>query len=143
MTLNRLADTAVPAIQLHGTLDFKRGGVGRIARDTNEYEPLFISAAAVVDNLRADEGWMSVKHLLWRRRRVCRGPVIDGSFCHYPDGITRYPLPEGNVLSIRVRLNLGLGLNVEYLECPTGCTHNAVSLNFRSHKRSERERAYI
>jgi hypothetical protein len=140
MTLDRLADTTVPAVQLHGALDLKSGGIGGVSRDTNEYEPLLISTAAVVDDLCADEGWMSIKHLLWRRRRVGRGPVIDSSFRHYSDGAIRYPLPEGDVLGISVGLDLGLGLNVEYLQCPTGCARNAVSITSRSHKRSERER---
>ena len=139
VTLNRLADTTVPAIQLHGTLDLKRSGVGGVSRDTNEYEPLLVGAAAVVDDLRADEGWMSVEDLLWRRGRVGRGPVKDRSFRHYSNGGVRDPLPEGDFLSVSVRLDLGFGLYVEYLECPTGCTRIAVSLTSRSRKRSERE----
>ena len=127
MTLDGLADTTVPAVQLHGALDLKRGGVGRISRNTNEYEPLLVSTAPVVDDLCADESWMSIKHLLWRRRRVGRGPVIDGGFRHYSDGVVRYPLPEGDVLSVRVGLDLGLSLDVEYLECSTGWIRDAVS----------------
>ena len=115
VTLDRLADTTIPAIQLHGAFDFERGGVGGISRNANEHEPLLVSTAAVVDYLGADEGRMPVKHLLWRRRRVGRGPVIDGSFRHYSNAGVRYPLPEGDVLSISVRLDLGLGLDVEYL----------------------------
>ena len=36
VSLNRLADTTVPAVQLHGALDLERGRVGGIARNTNE-----------------------------------------------------------------------------------------------------------
>ena len=31
VTLNRLADTAVPAVQLHGALDLERRGIGSIS----------------------------------------------------------------------------------------------------------------
>ena len=141
VTFNRLADTTVSAVQLHGALDLKCGGIGRISGDTNEYEPLLVSTAAVVDDLCADKGWMSIKHFLRRRCCVGRGPVIDGSFRHYSDGGVRYPLPEGNVLSIRMRLHFILSLDVEYLQCPTGCKRNAVSLTTHGHKRSERKSA--
>ena len=58
---------------------------------------------------------MPVEHLLRGRSRVGYGPVIDRGFRHDSDGVVRYPLPEGDVLGISVRLDLGLGLDVEYL----------------------------
>jgi len=71
---------------------------------------------------------MPVKHLLWRGSRVGHGPVKDGSFRHDSDDAVRYPLPKDDVLSIGVRLDLGLGLNIEYLQCSTGCVHSEISL---------------
>ena len=71
---------------------------------------------------------MPIEHLLWGRGRVGHGPVIDSSFCHDSDGGVRYPLPEGDVLSIGMRLDLGFGLYVEYLQCPAGCIRDTVSL---------------
>lgn len=64
MTLNRLTDTPVPTVQLHGALDLESGWVRRIASDTNKYEPFLVRAGTVVDDLRADEGRMAIKHLL-------------------------------------------------------------------------------
>lgn len=132
VSLNRLANIAFPAIQLHRALDLEGGRVCRISGNTNEYEPFLVGAAAVVDDLRTDEGRMSFEHFLRGGRCVGSGPVKDGSFCHYSDGAVRYPLPEDNVLSIRVGLNLRLSLDIEYLQCPTGCTRNAISLRPRS-----------
>lgn len=84
---------------------------------------------------------MPIEHLLWGRGRVGHGPVIDSSFRHDSDRAVRYPLPEGDVLSISVRLDLRLGLDVEYLQCPTGCTRNAISLpGLRSHTQVKRQR---
>lgn len=71
---------------------------------------------------------MPIEHLLRGRSRVGYGPVIDRGFRHQSDGAFRYPLPEGDVFSISMRLDLGLGLDVEYLQRPTGCTRNNISL---------------
>ena len=140
MSLNRLANTTFPAIQLHRALDLERGRVCRISGNANKHEPLLVRAAAVVDDLGADEGWMSIEHFLRGRRGVGSGPVEDGGLCHYSYGAVRYPLPKGDVLSIRMGLDFSLGLDVEYLQCPTGWTRNAISSRSRSHGRSKRER---
>ena len=58
---------------------------------------------------------MPIEHLLRGRSRVGYGPVVDSGFGHDSDGVFRYPPPEGDVLSISVRLDLGLGLDIEYL----------------------------
>ena len=58
---------------------------------------------------------MPIEHLLGGRRRIGHGPVVNSSFRHDSDSVVRYPLPEGDVFSISVRLDLGLGLDVEYL----------------------------
>lgn len=83
VTLDWLTDSTVPAIQLHGALDLECGGVRGISGNADEYEPLLISTAAVVDYLCANERRMSIKHFLRGRCSVCRGPVIDSGFCHY------------------------------------------------------------
>lgn len=76
MTLNRLTNTPVPAVQLHSTLHFERSRVGSVARDANKNEPFLVSAAAVVDDLCADERGMPVEDLLGRRGSVCCGPMV-------------------------------------------------------------------
>lgn len=115
MTFNRLADTAIPAVQLHRAFDLECRGVGSVPRNTDKYEPFFVSTATVVHDLCADKGWMPIKHFLRGRGRVGHSPVVDGGFSHYPNRAIRYPFPEGDLLSIRVRLDLRLGLDVEYL----------------------------
>ena len=71
---------------------------------------------------------MPIEHLLRRRSRVGHGPVIDGSVCHDSDDVVRYPLPKDDVLCISVRLDLGLGVDIEYLQCPAGYTRDKISL---------------
>lgn len=81
---------------------------------------------------------MSVEHLLRGGSRVGDGPVIYSGFRHDSDSVIRYPLPEGDVLGVSVRLDLGFGLDVEYLQCPTGYTRNTISLlrSRKSYRRS-------
>lgn len=50
VNLNRLADAALLAVELHGALDFERGRVGGVIRDANEDHPLLDSRDAVVDD---------------------------------------------------------------------------------------------
>ena len=128
VTINRLADATVPTVELHGAFDPERGRVGIVCRNTDEHQPLLVSTAAVVDYLRPGKTLMSIEQFLRGRRHICHGPVIDGSFCHYPDGIFRYPLPESDVLGMHVGLDLGLGNHVKYLHCPTSCTRNTVNV---------------
>lgn len=64
MSLDWLADAPLPAVKLHGTLDLERRRIRRVARDTNEDEPLFITTCPVVDDLRANECGMTVEDLL-------------------------------------------------------------------------------
>ena len=122
---------------MHAALDLEGGWIGRISGNTNEHEPFLVGTAAVVDNLRADKGCVPVEYLLGRGGRVGGGPVVDGRFCHDSDGVVRYPLPEDNLLRVGVRFNLGLCLDVEYLQRPTGCTRNVVSQQSRSYDRSK------
>ena len=70
---------------------------------------------------------MPVEHLLRWRSCVGYGPMINRGLRHDSDGAFRYPLPEGDVLSISVGFDLGLGLDIEYLQCPTGCARSTIS----------------
>ena len=87
---------------------------------------------------------MPIENLLRGRRRVGHGPMVDRSFRHDSDGGVRYPLPEGDVLGISVGLDLCLGLDVEYLQGPTGCTGGVISLlSSRSHGIREKRKHAI
>ena len=63
---------------------------------------------------------MAVEDLLRRRRRVGDGPVVDSSLGDEAKRRVAYPLPEGDVLVVDVRLDLLLGLNIEDLERAAG-----------------------
>ena len=63
---------------------------------------------------------MSVKHLD-RRRFSLNRPVEHSSICDNPDNRRANPFPESDILRHRVRLDLGLELNVENLELVSGC----------------------
>ena len=58
---------------------------------------------------------MPIEHLLRGRCRVGHGPVEDSSLRHNSNNVVRYPFPKDDVFSISVGLDLGLGLDVEYL----------------------------
>lgn len=118
MALNRLADTPISAVELHGSLDLERGGVGGISRDTDEDQPLLVRCYTVVDDLSTVESWMAVEDLLWRRVWVCDGPVVHRSVRDHSNGRLRNPLPKNDIFVVDMRFHLLLGLNVEYLQCP-------------------------
>lgn len=120
VTLDRLAHSPLATVELDRALDLERGGVGSVARDTNENKPLLIGRCAVVDDLRADKGWMAVEDLLRRGRRVGNGPVVHCGLRHEAEGRVVDPLPEDNVLVIDVRLDFLLRLDVKHLKCATG-----------------------
>lgn len=63
MSLDRLTDSTLARVELHRALDLESSGVGRVAADANENEPLLIGSDAVVDDLVASEGSMTVEHL--------------------------------------------------------------------------------
>jgi len=58
---------------------------------------------------------MPIEHLLRGRRRVGHRPVEDSGLRHNSDDGVRYPLPKDDVFGISMGLDLGLGLDVEYL----------------------------
>ena len=86
MTFNRLADSPLPAVQLDRTLDLERGRVRGVAGDANQDEPFLVGTSAVVDDLRADECWMTVEDLLWGRGRVGDGPMVYSSLGDKAEG---------------------------------------------------------
>ena len=58
---------------------------------------------------------MPVKDLDWLGVPL-HAPVIHRGFGHQGDHVLRYPLPEDHIVDHRVRLHLGLHLDVEYLQ---------------------------
>ena len=54
-----------------------------------------------------DFGWLAV---------TLHGPVVDGGLRHQGDHVLGDPLPEDDVIRHRVRLHLGLHLDIEYLQ---------------------------
>ncbi len=121
VAFNGLTDTTVPAVKLHGTLDFECRGIGGVSRYTNEDQPFLVGRRAIIDNLGATKRRMAVKYLLRRRSLVCYRPVVD---CRVGDDTNSgvvYPCPVDDVFGAHVGFDLLLGLDVEYLECATGC----------------------
>ena len=63
---------------------------------------------------------MPVKDLDWLGVPL-HAPVIHRGFGHQGDHILRYPLPEDHIVDHRVRLHLGLHLDVEDLKSLLCC----------------------
>ena len=63
---------------------------------------------------------MPVKDLDWLGVPL-HAPVIHRGFGHQGDHILRYPLPEDHIVDHRVRLHLGLHLDVEDLKRLLSC----------------------
>ena len=70
VTLDRLTNTTLAAVQLDVALDFESRGVGRVAGDANQDQPLFVCSRTVVDNLRANKSGMAIEDFLRRGSRV-------------------------------------------------------------------------
>lgn len=66
MSLNRLANTALFAVQLHRTLDLKRGRICRVSCNTNKDHPLLVARDTVVNDLSSSQCGMAIEHLLRR-----------------------------------------------------------------------------
>lgn len=64
VTLDRLTNTPIPAVQLHRPLDLERGRICGISSNSNQDKPLLICAGTVVDDLGADQRGMSVEDFL-------------------------------------------------------------------------------
>ena len=120
MTLDRLTNASLLAIQLHGTFDLERGRIGAIARNTDDDEPFLIGSDSVVDDLCAGESCVSVKYFLRRGRGVRDRPVVHRGVGDHAYGCVGYPLPKDDVFIIGMRLDLLLGVNVKNLQCPPG-----------------------
>lgn len=102
MTLDGLANAAVSAIELHCALDLERRRTGGVSGYANKHEPLFIRGGAVVDDLRAEEGRVSIKDFLWRCSSVEHRPMVNGGLCNNPNSILRYPFPEDDIFVVHV-----------------------------------------
>ena len=63
---------------------------------------------------------MPVKDLDWLGVPL-HAPVIHRGFGHQGDHVLRYPLPEDHIVDHRVRLHLGLHLDVEDLKRLLSC----------------------
>lgn len=53
VSLYRLTNSSIPAIELHSALDLERRRICRVARNTNQNEPFLIWSNTVVDYLSA------------------------------------------------------------------------------------------
>jgi hypothetical protein len=102
VTLNRLADTPLAAVELHSTLDLEGRRVSGVAGDADEDHPLLVVRDAVVDDLSTGECRMAVEDLLGRRCRVGDAPVVDGRVSDHANNGLGHPFPEDDVLVVDV-----------------------------------------
>ena len=102
VTFNWLGNTPIPAVQLHSTLYFERRRVGSVSGNTNKHKPFLVSTGAVVDDLRADKGRVTIKNLLRRRGTVCCGPVEHCGFGNDTNSGVRNPLPKHDLRVVEV-----------------------------------------
>lgn len=102
MSLDWLADTTIPAIQLHGTLNLEGRRVGRVARNSNEDEPFLVRRHSVIDDLGSGKGSMAFEDFLWWRCLVRDGPMKDRSVSDHPDCCIGNPFPEDDILIVDV-----------------------------------------
>jgi hypothetical protein len=102
VALDRLADTPLAAVELHGTLNLEGRRVRGVAGDADEDHPLLVVGDAVVDDLGTGECCMAVEDLLRRRCRVGNAPVVDGGVGDHADDGLRHPFPEDDVLVVHV-----------------------------------------
>lgn len=86
MSLNRLANPTVSAIQLHSALDLERRRICRVAGNSDEHEPFLIWGDSIVDDLGTRQRGMAVEDFLGRGCLVCDGPVVDRCVGNHSDG---------------------------------------------------------
>ena len=128
MSFNGLGDASLAGEELHRAFDLESGGVGGVGADADENEPLLVLGDAVVDDLVAGEGEMTVEDLDGRIGRGGVGggggsvgdPVVDGAVGDDAEGGGRDPVPEGHVFVHQVRFDLLFELDVEDLELAGG-----------------------
>ena len=129
MSFNGLGDASLAGEELHRAFDLESGGVGGVGADADENEPLLVLGDAVVDDLVAGEGKMSVEYLDGRVGSGGIGggggsvgdPVVDRAVGDDTEGRGRDPVPESDIFVHQVRFDLLLELDVEDLELPGGC----------------------
>lgn len=115
MTLNRLADTSLPAVELDRAFNPECSRVIGVSSNAHNHEPLFISSCSVTDNLSACEVGVAVENFDWRRSSVCHGPVPDRGFRNETNRVGGEPRPVDHILVHDMRLDFLLHLNVEDL----------------------------
>mmetsp|Transcript_18521 Transcript_18521/g.52005 ORF Transcript_18521/g.52005 Transcript_18521/m.52005 type:complete len:243 (-) Transcript_18521:3-731(-) len=121
MSLQGLALHLLKGVQLHealGQLGPLRGAGG----DANEHAPLQVSRGAVADDLCACQVGRALKHLdrrcIWR---ALDAPVVHSACRHQAQHVRVDPLPVLDGLRHLVRLQLGLGVQVKYLQIVASC----------------------
>jgi hypothetical protein len=72
MSLNRLTNPTVSAIQLH----IERRRICRVAGNSNEHEPFLVWGNSVVDDLGTRQRGMAVEDFLERGCLICDGPML-------------------------------------------------------------------
>ena len=102
MSLNRLTNSSVSAIQLHGTFHLERSRICRIARDSDEHEPFLIRGDSIVYDLGTGKCGMAIEDFLWRGCWIRDGPVEDGSVSNHSDCCIGDPFPEDDILGVNV-----------------------------------------
>ena len=81
MSINRLRNSALLAVELHRSFNTEGIRIHRVARDTNKDHPLAIGGCTIVDDLCVCQAGMTIKYLL-RRSIVFNAPVIDTRRCY-------------------------------------------------------------
>ena len=128
MTFDGLGDTTLSREELHRSFDLESGGIGGVGADPDEDEPLFIWSDAVIDDLVASEGEMSIEYFDGRvgsggfgSGRGCVGyPVVYGAVGDDSEGRGRDPVPESDIFVHQVRFNLLFEFDIEDLELSRG-----------------------
>ena len=77
MSLNRLANPTVSAIQLHSALDLECRRICCVAGNANEHEPFLIWGDLIVDDLGTRQRGLAVEDFLGRGCLICDGPVVN------------------------------------------------------------------
>lgn len=118
MPLDRLANRAVYAVQLHCTLHLECRWIRRISRNPHQNHPLAVARDAIVDYLRSGQRRVPVKDFCRWRSLVGNCPMVDRSIRDHSNDRVRHPFPEHHVLAVDVGLDFLLCFDVENLQCP-------------------------
>ena len=116
MTLKGLRNLLLDGVELHVAVDGTTGA----GRDATNETPLAVGTGVVVDDLSVGtDGRVTIKHLDGGGIAL-NGPVVDGSGGDEAEVGGGRPLPKDDRLRHVVRLELGLGIEVEDLEGRAG-----------------------